>query len=105
MAMPLYYQHRLPVIAPDSGPFQHEPGGKGSAALGGDLPLQGLGRNPAPVNNFVGIDPDRLEASSYIHRAQLIFRAGRVELRLILKFEQKLQRAANSQRLVQAPGP
>src|SRR5580704_14022186 len=102
MAIRLYYQHGLPVVAPDSGPFQHEPRGKSSAALGGDLLLQGLRRNPAPVDDFVGISPDRLAASSYIHRAQLILRAGRVELRLVLKFEQELRRAANTQLFVQA---
>src|SRR5262249_36788997 len=62
-----------------------------------------LRTNPTPRHDLTRIGPDRVAAAAYEHRAQLLLGAGRLELRLVLKLEQELQRAAQAKLLVQPP--
>src|SRR5712664_1936887 len=114
MAMELYYRERPlraqfklqieysgAVIPPNPSPFEHEPWRKVPRA-GRHLPLQRFRADPAPGENFVAIDLHGIGAASDEHRTKLIFSGRFVELRLVLELEQKMQRAAQPELLVQA---
>src|SRR5277367_4670288 len=52
--------------------------------------------------NLIGIALDRIGAAPYEYRTKLVLGARLVELRLVLKLEQIVQRAANPELLVEA---
>src|ERR1700722_16564171 len=89
------------MVAPDPGPFEHEPWRKVPGALGHFL-LQRRRADPAPGGNFIVVRHDWLAPAPYEYRAKLVLRARFVELRLVLKLEQKMQGAAQPQLLVEA---
>src|ERR1700694_4046037 len=89
------------MIPPDAFPLQHEPG---SEALGPgpcDLGLERFRGAAAPGDDLVLVDADRVRAAPDEDRAELVLGGGGIGLRLILELEQKMQRAAQPQLLVQ----
>src|SRR6185437_4156536 len=62
-----------------------------------------LRARPTPIRDLVLVDGHLAGASSDVNRAQLMLGPDIVELRLVLKLEQKVQRALKSKFLVQAP--
>src|SRR6266481_2908549 len=114
MAMELYYRERPlraqfklqieysgAVSPPNPSPFEHEPWRKVPRARL-HLPLQRFRTDPAPGENFAAVDLDSMGSASDEHRTKLIFGARFVELRLVLELEQKMQRAAQPEFLIQA---
>src|SRR3974390_985013 len=90
------------MIAPDERPFANEPRREAQLARI-ELPLQLLQPDPAPGRDFITIGAHPLGAVAVKHRTELVLGAGRIELRLILKLEQKPQRAAEPELLTQPP--
>src|SRR5207248_423919 len=84
-------------------PLHHEPWCKPTGLAAGELRLQLLRTDPTPRENLARIDPDRIGAAADEHGTELLLGARRIELRLVLKLEQKLQRTAQSELFVQPP--
>src|SRR5580698_5328789 len=99
----LQSQHGCAVVPPDPCPLQLEPRRKLAGGGACQLSLQRFGLHPAPRENLIRIGLHRVAAAADEHRAQLLLRAGRLELRLVLELEQKLQRTAQTQLLVEPP--
>src|SRR4029077_18218567 len=95
-------EHGCAVIPPDAFPLQYEPWRKIPGATAAHLGLQGLGSDPAPGANLIPIDHELVGGTPYEDRAELVLGARRIELRLILKLEQKMQWTAQTQLLVEA---
>ena len=91
------------MIAPQPFPFQSEPGSKPVRARFVQFRLQRFRADPAPGMDLLRIADDRVVRATDVHRAQLLLAAARVELRLILEFEQKFERRAHAELLTQAP--
>src|ERR1700722_13621817 len=91
------------MIAPDAPPLQFEPWSKPRAAAPGQLHLQCLRADPARGQNFAAVDTERLAASADEYRADLMLGADRLELRLIMKLEQEIQRTAHTELFPQTP--
>jgi hypothetical protein len=83
------------MIAPDPLPLQPEPRRKLFASAS-QLRLQRLATDPAPRPNLRRIAHDRLVATPDIDRTQFPFGPGVIKLCLVLKLEQKPQRAADA---------
>src|ERR1700690_4210712 len=91
------------MVAPNSDPFQHEPGCKGPVSLGSQLLLERLGTHPAPIVDFRAVYDRRLGRATDKYRTKLVLGSGCIELRLILEFEQVLQGTIDPQLLPQPP--
>src|SRR5260370_14383455 len=96
-------QYRVPVVPPDARPFHRKPRCELDTDGGNQLGLELIRVDPAPGGNLVRIDLDRFGARSDENRAQFVLRARGIKLGLILKFEQELQRACDSQLFLQPP--
>src|ERR1700694_452695 len=89
------------MIPPDTLPLQHEPGSEALGPGPRDLGLERFRGAPAPGDDLVLVDADRVRAAPDEYRAELVLGGGGIELRLVLELEQKMQRAAQAQLLVQ----
>src|SRR5580700_2233344 len=89
------------MIPPNPLPLQYEPRSELIGAGASQFGLQGFRADPAPGQNLVPIGADRIAATAYEHRAQLLLRARRIELRTILEFEQEMQRTTQAKLLLQ----
>src|SRR6185437_9958073 len=91
---------RRPVIPPNPFPLHREPG---CEALRARLELhrEPFRTHPTPVRDLVVVDEHPPGTVADEHRAQLMLRPGIVELSLILKLEQEVQRALQSKLFVQ----
>jgi len=90
------------VIAPDSTPLQQEPRRETLPAFTAHFLRKRSRADPASRHDFFVVGPYWIRASAHIDRAQFVLRTPGIELRLILEFEQKLQRAAQSELFMQA---
>src|SRR5579863_6727098 len=94
---------RRPMILPNTFPFHREPRGEALRARAPHLLRESLRTHPTPRRDPVVVDAHPPAASPDEHRAQLMLGPDAVELRLILELEQKMQRASQSELLVQPP--
>src|ERR1700687_4053374 len=90
-------QDGFPVVAPDPRPFHREPRCELPGFVGIQLGLKHFRADPAQGQYFAAVDCDGIRATPDENRAEFVLGACRIELRLILEFEQELQRAAYSQ--------
>src|SRR6185312_15148577 len=93
---------RRPVIPPNPFPFHREPGSEALRARP-ELHREPLRADPTPVGDLVVVNEHPPGAVTDEYRAQLVLRPDIVELGLILKLEQEVQRALQSKLLVQPP--
>src|ERR1700681_4345524 len=89
------------MIPPDAFPLQHEPGSEALGPRPCDLGLERLRGAPAPGEDLVLVDADRVRAAPDEDRAEFVLGSGGIELRLVLELEQKMQRTAQAQLLIQ----
>ena len=82
---------------PDALPLQDEPRCKLTRPASGHLRLQHLRINPTPGEDLTSIDSDRFGTSADENRAKLVLRMILIELRLILKLEQKVHRTMQAE--------
>src|SRR5229473_1004530 len=94
-------QHGVPMVPPDARPLHRKPGCELDTDGRSQLGLEFVRIDPAPGRNLIRIDRNGFEGGSDEDRAKFMLRARGVELRLILKFEQELQRACDSQLFLQ----
>src|SRR5580704_336565 len=89
------------MLAPDAVPLEPEPGRECRGLRALHLRLQCWRTDPTPGADLGGIDLHAVVAATDEHRAQLVLGGGRVELCLVLEFEQKMQWAGQAQLLLQ----
>src|SRR5205807_197304 len=95
-------EHRGAVLTPGALPLEPEPRGEVPRGRSGQFGPERLGTHPAPVDDLLPVDLEGRLAPSDVHRAQLVLGARIVELRVVLEFEQEVQRTTHPQLLAQA---
>src|SRR6185437_7577461 len=95
-------QRRL-VIPPNPFPLNLEPGSEAPSARALHFLGKPVRAHPTPVRDLAAIDAHAAAAAPDEHRAELMLRPDSIELRLVLKLEQKVQRTLEAQLLVQPP--
>src|SRR5271154_4892793 len=91
------------MVAPNSDPFQHKPGGEGPSSLGRKRILKRQRAHPAPIVDFRRVYEGCIGGAANEYRTKLVLGTGCVELRLILEFVQVLQGAIDPELFTQAP--
>src|SRR5580698_854218 len=93
------------MVAPHALPFQHEPGRKTNCVLTdrGHLGLQRVRTHPSPARNLGAVCANATCAAAYEDRAQLVLGPDAIELSLIMKLVDELQRTPHPEFLVQPP--
>ena len=90
------------MLTPDPFPLHPEPGSESTRFRAVHLCLELSGTDPAPGVDLARIHPHLRVTAPDEDRAELALGPGGVELRLVLEFEQKMQRAGEAQLLHQA---
>src|SRR5215467_606524 len=90
------------MLTPDPFPLHPEPGSESARFRIVHLRFELSRTDPAPGVDLAGIHPRVRLTAPDEDRAELAFGPGGIELRLVLEFEQKMQRAGEAQLLHQA---
>src|SRR6476660_4146896 len=90
------------MLTPDPFPLHPEPGSESARFRTVHLCLELSRTDPAPGVDLARVRPHVRVTTPDEDRAELAFGPGRIELRLVLEFEQKMQRAGEPQLLHQA---
>ena len=87
---------------PDPFPFQHEPRSELFGTARRHFRLERFRADPAPAENLIAIDVYCVGAACGEDGAKLVLGASRIELRLVLELEQKMQGTAHAELFVES---
>src|SRR5690606_25093769 len=94
------FEQRVQEITPDVRPLHLEPR-REPLGLGLELRLERVDADPAPIRDLADVDVDRAVVAAVIHPAVLVLRAERPVLRVVLELVQELERARETELLLE----